>query len=117
MKHEYPREKSLNENVVIRRLRVCSRRTKGNMNRRKVRKWILKKGKQCSEMATGDGGSGGSAFVTEVQESIVLKLNGYIRLTTLCLAMVGTHFPLNTHELFEDKGAFIMKQTIRVTKK
>ena len=51
------------------------------------------RGKRCSEMPTGDGDSGGSTFATEVQESIGLKLNGHTRLTALCLAMFGTHFP------------------------
>ena len=64
-----------------------------------------KERKRCSDIPTGDGDLGGSAFDTEVQESIRLKLNGYIGLTTPCLAMIGTQFPLNVHELFEDKGA------------
>ena len=58
-------------------------RKKGNMSRRQVRKWSLKKGKRHNEMPTGDGGSGGSAFAAEVWESIGLKLNGYVRLTAL----------------------------------
>ena len=60
------------------------------MNRRKVRKLSLNKRKRFNEMPTGDGGSGGSTFAAEVHESIGLKLHGYTRLITMCLAMIRT---------------------------
>ena len=111
-KHEPPREKSLNENVVVQRLSECNRTqhydifeylifilcmgakrsAKGNKHRRKVRRRSLQKGKRFIKMPKGCGGLGGSALVTEVQERIELNLHEHVRLTALCLAMVGTPF-------------------------
>ena len=47
----------------------AKRITKGNDERRKVRKRSLQKGKWNSEMPAGCGGSCGIAFSTEVQEA------------------------------------------------